>query len=104
MKFELRPPPSEETSSDFPAGPGGPGPAPAQEPAESGVRSRYGRAIDDALSSLAQLQAHTWTQHLAQDAAEHGTAPNESEVGSGEAGAEAVFRPDRLSGRAGGAR
>ena len=100
MKFERRTPPPGQTSADAPACPDQPEPPPSQEPDDSSVRGRYGRAIDSALSPLAQLRAHAWEHHLAQEPTAHAPASH----GSGTDGAEAVFRPERFSGRAGGKR
>lgn len=97
MKFDLHSPEPDEASADAPASPEQSYPTVAEEPAD-GVKVRYGRAIDSALSSLAQLRAHTWHQ------------PHQEPIGhdshcfdSGDS-AEAVFRPSLFSSRTAGER
>ena len=98
MKFDLHSPEPDEASADAPASPEHSDPTDADEP-DDGVKVRYGRAIDSALSSLAQLRAHTWVQPSRQEPLGH-----DSHCFDSGDSAEAVFRPSLFSSRTAGER
>lgn len=109
MKFDLDPPEHDETAVDGATTPAPSSAAAAAAPEEPGLRRRYGRAIDGTRSSLEQLRAHAWDQHLRDEPQVHGGGSPDGSDGSdgsgshawdGEGADGALFRPDRLSGKA----
>lgn len=107
MKFDLHPPDPDETGADGTAAGGPSSSAAAANPEEPGLRRRYGRAIDDTRSSLEQLRAHAWDHHLRDEPQVHGASARDASDGSegsdawdGEGEDGALFRPERLSGKA----
>lgn len=110
MKFDLHPPDPDEAGVDGAAAGGPSSPSEAAAPEEPGLRRRYGRAIDDTRSSLEQLRAHAWDHHLRDEPQVHGAStrdgsdgshgPEGSDAWDGEGEGGALFRPDRLSGKA----
>ena len=97
MKFDLLDPTPEESSSNAPASPEYPDPAPAEESEVSGVKGRYGHAVGSALSSLSQLHALVSEHPARQELSEHDEQPFD-----GDDSAQAVFRPDLFAPRSGG--
>ncbi|WP_017616605.1 hypothetical protein [Nocardiopsis salina] len=107
MKFDLDPPEHDETGVDGATTPAPVGSAAAEAPEEPGLRRRYRRAVDDTRSSLEQLRAHAWDHHLRNESQIHGATARDGsdhadnpEAWNGEGSDGALFRPDRLSGKA----
>lgn len=97
MKFDLHPPGLEETSADAQGSPEQPDRTLADELNDGGVRVRYGRAVDSALSSLARLRAHTRGRPSRDE-----PFGDDSSFFDGTDSREALFRPALFSGRTGG--
>lgn len=110
MKFDMHPPDPDETGADGAATPAPDRSAVAEPPEEPGLRRRYGRAIAGTRSSLEQLRAHAWDHHLRDEPQVHGASARDASDGShgsegsdawdGEGEDGALFRPERLSGKA----